>query len=390
MTDKLTDRRPRIFGDSLGVGLKRVGGSQSFAEGAKPSGWVLHSIRNAAGQEAGHDAILSTGASNDALNILAAWLDRNGREGTPITPDDIQRIKATKEYQGFKNNVAGQITTLLENGADHVYVIGTLSGPENAPNYVKHKIVAHLPGGVFNAFGINDDLEQIVADYKRAHPEMANRIGFGGALDCATLDHIHPTEDANKKIVADAKAFFGGQEQPRTYAPPAPTVSPEPPTASPAVALATPAPLTLESVPKDKPSGAPTADLAADATNERLLAAADKGEALFKSGSAVMTDEQHRHLKDFFLHKIQDAKTRGILEQVKVKFAASADGTGSIAVNRQISEQRLAQEVAVFHEAEKEAGVTVKLENISSEVLGKQGDMRNQSKRKASATFDRN
>ena len=77
------------------------------------------------------------------------------------------------------------------------------------------------------------------------------------------------------------------------------------------------------------------------------------------------------------------------LSRLKVEFTASADGTGSKQDNMRMSQERLRTEEALFHQAEKETGIVVSSDNITTHALGRQApvNVTDQSKRCAKATF---
>ena len=351
----------RVFGDSLGVGIEQAGAFQGSAKGGMPSNWILGSIRSAGETVANSDAILSTGASNDALNIVASWIERNRREGIELADDDVQAIKAGADYQRFLGNISDQIDTLFNAGARRIYVAGVLGGPQDIPNYLKHRSVGHAQGGVYNALGVNDDIRTIVSNYVTAHPEAAGKIVFGGPLNGASGDNIHLND--YQPVVSAANGFFHGD-------------------------IGSGVSLEGQSIRQqdDKASVAPRAPMAA-VGEDHVLTAADHGEALFELGSSSLGAEQERRLKAHFLSQLKNAQASGILSSLKVTLVGSADATGSNDGNNRLSMERAEAELRILKDAERDSGISLRSNNIKIHALGTQGTGPDPTKRRAAALF---
>ncbi|HEU0117619.1 MAG TPA: peptidoglycan-binding domain-containing protein, partial [Alphaproteobacteria bacterium] len=175
------------------------------------SSWILSHIGNNSAQVSNKDVILSTGASNDIMDVVARWAARNpDRSGSTLSATDIQNIKNGPDYVHFRQNVTRQIDTLMRSGASRVFIMGVETGPENSPDYVHHSTAARVPGGVYAGFDVNGDIKQIVDQYKLAHPDQASRISFGGPATRPSEDGIHPSTAGYHAIMNAASGFFRG------------------------------------------------------------------------------------------------------------------------------------------------------------------------------------
>jgi len=227
-TPSVTDADIVVGGDSLSVGAALYGKLRGFGVVGIPSAWILdsqnvppkegaklgydkNSIADHGGELSGKTFGLSSGASNDALNITTAWIRKHkpdGRSDPHLTPDDIQQIKNSPEYAQFMDNVGKEIANSFGKGVSNLAMIGVGDGPEQISLYDdKTKtttVIGKVAGGLYNALGVNADLKKKVDDYAAAHPEKAQHIRFLGALQGV---EIHPGEDGYRQIAGKIRDF---------------------------------------------------------------------------------------------------------------------------------------------------------------------------------------